>query len=73
MMRFSIEFPDFQIVVTLSRQLIWSHFLLLIQIKSIDSKLNYVQIVINNNLGKRESRNQIERKGFERKENGNLK
>ena len=49
MMQFSIEFPDFQIVVPLARQLTWSHFLLLIPIKSIDSKLYYAQHASENN------------------------
>jgi predicted nuclease of restriction endonuclease-like (RecB) superfamily len=72
MIQFSVEFPDFQIVVPLARQLTWSHFLLLIPIKSIDSKLYYAQHVIENNWGKRELRNQIERKAFERNEIANI-
>ena len=51
MIQFSVEFPDFQIVVPLARQLTWSHFLLLIPIKSIDSKLYYAQHASENNWG----------------------
>ena len=72
MMQFSIEFPDFQIVVPLARQLTWSHFLFLIPIKSIDSKLYYAQHASENNWGKRELRNQILRKAFERNEIANI-
>jgi predicted nuclease of restriction endonuclease-like (RecB) superfamily len=72
MMQFSIEFSDFEIVVPLARQLTWSHFLLLIPLKSIESKMYYAQNAIDNNWGKRELRNQIERKAFERNEIANV-
>ncbi len=72
MMQFSIEFSDFEIVVPLARQLTWSHFLLLIPLKSIESKIYYAQNAIENNWGKRELRNQIERKAFERNEIANV-
>lgn len=44
MMQFSIEFSDFEIVVPLARQLTWSHFLLLIPLKSKESK--YIMCLI---------------------------
>ena len=72
MMQFSIEFSDFEIVVPLARQLTLSHFLLLIPLKSIESKIYYAQNAIENNWGKRELRNQIERKAFERNEIANM-
>ena len=72
MIQFSIEFSDFEIVVPLARQLTWSHFLLLIPLKSIESKIYYAQNAIENNWGKRELRNQIERKAFERNEIANV-
>ena len=72
MIQFSIEFSDFEIVVPLARQLTWSHFLLLIPLKSIESKIYYAQKAIENNWGKRELRNQIERKAFERNEIANM-
>lgn len=43
MIQFAEKFKDFQIVVTLSRQLSWSHFLVLIPIKSIEAQLYYAQ------------------------------
>jgi hypothetical protein len=39
MMQFASEFPDFEIVVPLARQLSWSHFILLIPLKSFESKM----------------------------------
>lgn len=72
MMQFSIEFSDFEIVVPLARQLTWSHFLILIPLKSIDAKLYYAQKAIEELWGKRELRNQISRKAFERKEIADL-
>ena len=68
MMQFSEQFSDFEIVVPLARQLTWSHFLILIPLKSIESKLYYAQKAIEEVWGKRELRNQISRKAFERKE-----
>lgn len=63
MMQFALEFSDFEIVVPLARQLTWSHFLLLIPLKSIESKIYYAQNAIENNWGKRELRNQTESLG----------
>jgi hypothetical protein len=41
MMQFAEQFSDFEIVVTLSRQLSWSHFLVLIPIKNTQKQLFY--------------------------------
>jgi predicted nuclease of restriction endonuclease-like (RecB) superfamily len=68
MMQFSEQFPDFEIVVPLARQLTWSHFLILIPLKSTEAKQYYAQKAIEEAWGKRELRNQISRKAFERKE-----
>jgi len=68
MIQFAEKFKDFQIVVTLSRQLSWSHFLILIPIKSIEAQLYYAQKTFEEVLSVRELRNQIKRKAFERKE-----
>jgi predicted nuclease of restriction endonuclease-like (RecB) superfamily len=68
MMQFSEQFSDFEIVVPLARQLTWSHFLILFPLKSIEAKLYYAQKAIDEVWGKRELRNQISRKAFERKE-----
>lgn len=73
MMQFSEKFDDFEIVVTLSRHLSWSHFLVLIPLKNIEARLFYSKISQENNLGVRELRNQIIRKAYERAELANSK
>jgi len=72
MMQFAEVFSDMQIVVTLSRQLTWSHFLVLIPLKSVEAKQFYAQLAINETLGVRELRKQIANKAFERTEIANL-
>jgi predicted nuclease of restriction endonuclease-like (RecB) superfamily len=72
MMQFASEFPDFEIVVPLARQLSWSHFILLIPLKSIESKMYFAQNTVTHKWGKRELRNQIIRKAYERNEIANV-
>lgn len=67
MMQFAANFPDEEIVVTLSRHLSWSHFLALIPIRSADSRLFYAQACVHENWGVRELRKNIGNKVFERK------
>ncbi len=43
MLQFADQFSDEEIVVTLSRQLSWSHFLAIIPLKSIEAKMYYAQ------------------------------
>ena len=45
MMQFAEQFIDLQIVVTLSRQLSWSHYLAILPIKTNDAKLFYANQV----------------------------
>jgi predicted nuclease of restriction endonuclease-like (RecB) superfamily len=52
--------------VPLARQLTWSHFVLLLPLKSYEAKLFYAQKVTNESWGKRELKKQIELKAFER-------
>jgi predicted nuclease of restriction endonuclease-like (RecB) superfamily len=66
MLRFAEQFTDFQIVVPLSRQLSWSHFVELLPLKSIEAKLFYAQNASNNLYGIRELRRQIALKAYER-------
>ena len=66
MVQFAEQFPDIEIVVTLSRQLSWSHFLVLIPLKSSEAKLFYAQAAATQTLGVRELRKQIDSKTFER-------
>ena len=72
MMRFSQEFSDFNILPPLAAQLSWSHFIELFPLKSTEAKLYYAQKSIEEVWGKRELRNQISRKAFERKEIANI-
>lgn len=72
MMQFANEFVDIEIVVPLARQLSWSHFLILIPLKSKEARLFYAQKAIEESWGKRELRNQINRKAFERNEIANI-
>lgn len=72
MIQFVEKFSDFEIVVTLSRQLSWSHFLAIIPLKDNEAREFYGRISANNNWGVRELRKQIDRKLFERTEHANL-
>ncbi|MFY1046003.1 PDDEXK nuclease domain-containing protein [Chryseobacterium sp. GP-SGM7] len=72
MVRFSEQFPDIEIVVPLSRQLSWSHFIELFSLKSNNAKQFYAELAIKETLGVRELRKQITNKAFERTEIANL-
>ena len=71
MMQFADIFPDFEIVVPLARQLSWSHFLVILPLKSNNARIFYAQKAIEANWSKRELRHQIERKAYERTEIAN--
>jgi predicted nuclease of restriction endonuclease-like (RecB) superfamily len=66
MLQFAEQFPDKEIVVTLSRQLTWSHFLLLIPLDTSGAKLFYAEQAVNDKLGVRDLRRQISTKAYER-------
>ncbi|MEN2398755.1 PDDEXK nuclease domain-containing protein [Flavobacterium sp. MC2016-06] len=66
MMQFADQFTDKEIVVTLSRQLSWSHFLAILPIKSQEAKLFYASQVSNQLMSVRDLRKQIATKTFER-------
>lgn len=66
MMQFAEQFDDYSIVVTLSRQLSWSHFLVLIPLKIKEAKLFYAKVAAEHQMGVRELRKQIAAKVFER-------
>lgn len=72
MMQFAQEFPDFQIVVTLSRQLSWSHFLILIPLKTAEARMFYAELAITEVFSVRDLRKQIATKTFERTQIANL-
>lgn len=66
MIQFAELFQDDEIVATLSRQLSWSHFLVLIPLKSQEARLFYAHQAAAGQLGVRALRNLISRKAFER-------
>ncbi len=66
MLRFAEQFTDRQIVVTLSRQLSWSHFIELLPIKNPEAKLFYANQVSSHLMSVRDLRKQIATKTFER-------
>lgn len=72
MIQFAEQFPDYNNVVTLSRQLSWSHFLVLIPIKNYEAKQFYAGIASKNRMSVRGLRRQVEAKVYERTEKANL-
>jgi hypothetical protein len=72
MLQFAEQFPDVSIVVTLSRQLSWSHFLVLIPLKTQEVKLFYAQETASKALGVRNLRKQNATKTFERTQIANI-
>ncbi len=72
MIQFAQRFPEPEIVVTLSRQLSWSHFLVLLPLKTDKERLFYGKLVAENNFGVRELRKQISKKVFERTQNADI-
>jgi predicted nuclease of restriction endonuclease-like (RecB) superfamily len=73
MMKFAEHFHDFKIVAPLAQQLSWSHFRELIPLKCADARLFYAKEAAERHWGKRELRQSIERKEFERTEIANIK
>ncbi len=72
MIQFTKQFPDIENVVTLSRHLSWSHFLVLIPIKEQSAREFYGKLAFESLFGVRELRKQIEKKTFERIEKADI-
>ncbi|TWF32780.1 putative nuclease of restriction endonuclease-like (RecB) superfamily [Chitinophaga polysaccharea] len=66
MMQFAEQFTKLEIILPLSQQLSWSHFVELLPLKNPDAKLFYAQLAVNQALGIRDLRKQISTKTFER-------
>lgn len=66
MIRFSEHFLNIQEVITLSKFLSWSHFVELLPLKTVEAKMFYANLSIENLFGIRELRKQIALKAFER-------
>jgi len=71
MLQFASEFQDFENVVTLSRYLSWSHFLIIIPLKTPDKQQFYAIQAATQSWGVRELRKQIKNKAYERTEIAN--
>jgi len=66
MLQFAEMFPESENVVTLSRHLSWSHFLVLLPLKSEEQRLFYAKRAIQEQWGVRGLRKQIDQKAYER-------
>ena len=73
MMQFAGQFSDLEIVSPLATQLSWTHFMELMPIKDEKARLFYAKEAAERHWGKRELRQSIERKEFERTEIANLR
>ncbi|SEP06131.1 YhcG family protein [Flavobacterium sp. fv08] len=71
MLQFSEKFKDREIVVTLSRQLSWSHFLVLLPLKDEEARLFYANFA--SGIGVRELRKKISNKEYERTSIANIR
>jgi len=72
MMQLAEQFADIEVLLPLSRQLSWSHFVELLPLKNYEAKLFYAHEAANNALGIRDLRKQISTKTFERTGIANL-
>lgn len=68
MMQFAEVFQEIEIVSPLATQLSWTHFTILLPLKSHEIRMFYAQKAIEGLWSKRELTRQIERKAFERSE-----
>jgi predicted nuclease of restriction endonuclease-like (RecB) superfamily len=66
MMQFAEQFTNIEVILPLSKQLSWSHFVELLPLKNLEAKLFYAQVAANQALGIRDLRKQILTKTFER-------
>jgi len=71
MMQFAELFPDFEMVSPLATQLSWSHVTEVLPLKTQEARLFYLREAASHQLGKRELRDLISRKAYERKEIAN--
>ena len=66
MLQFAEQYTEWEIVVSLSRQLSWSHLIVLLPLKKQEAKLYYAEKVASEMWGVRTLRKQIGLKAFER-------
>lgn len=72
MMQFAEKYLDIEKVVSLSRHLSWSHFLVLIPLKDNKAREFYEDLAYGNLIGVRELRKQVEQKNYERTKNADI-
>ncbi|RYM35875.1 DUF1016 domain-containing protein [Brumimicrobium glaciale] len=72
MMQFADLFPDQNIVSPLVTQLSWTHFIVLLGVKTEEARQFYIEKSIESKWSKRTLTHQIERKAFERNEIANV-
>jgi len=72
MIQFSEKFSSFENVVTLSRHLSWSHFLILIPLKTKNERDFYGNLISKNLLSVRKLRKHISKKIYERIQNADI-
>lgn len=71
MMQFAEQFQDINIVTSLMSQLSWTHFIELFPLKTMEQKMYYAEKIMTERWSVRQTKHQIERKAFERKEIAN--
>lgn len=71
MIQFAQQFPDEQTVVSLGRQLSWTHFRALLPLKSPEARAFYAQEAVSQGLSVRGLRQLIAQKGYKRREIAN--
>lgn len=71
LIQFAQQFPDEQIVVSLGRQLSWTHFRALLPLRTSETRAFCVQEAVGQGLSVRGLRQLIARKGYERREIAN--
>jgi len=71
MVQFAELFSDLSIVSPVATQLSWSHFIEILPLETEEARLFYAHEAATQHLGKRELRNQIFRKAYERREIAN--
>jgi DUF1016 N-terminal domain len=59
MMQFAEQFSDIEIVVTLSRQLSWSHFVVLIPLKRTEQRAYYIEKIASERWSIRDTRSLV--------------
>lgn len=71
MMQFAEQFPDFGIVSAVTTQLSWTHVVEVLPLETSEARRFYLKEAETRQLGTRELRQLIARKGFERREIAN--